>query len=123
MNKTYIPRQKYLERVKPFVGKEIIKVFTGQRRVGKSYVMLQIADILGQTGKKTDIIYIDKEKYEFDFIKNYHDLAKYITGKTKKHTKASLFIDEVQEIDGFEKVINEFGGVDIDDENDLIDYE
>ncbi|MDP3994616.1 MAG: ATP-binding protein [bacterium] len=108
MNKTYIPRPKYLETVKPFIGKEIIKVFTGQRRVGKSCIMAQIADIVGQTDKKANIIYIDKEKYEFDFIKNYHDLAKYIASETKKRTKTYLFIDEVQEIEGFEKAIRDF---------------
>lgn len=107
MIKTYIPRPKYIERVKPFIGKEIIKVFTGQRRVGKSCVMVQIADIIKQADKKASIIYIDKEKYEFDFIKNYHDLARYIASKTKKQTKTHLFIDEVQEIEGFEKAIRD----------------
>jgi hypothetical protein len=94
--------------VKPFIGKEIIKVFTGQRRVGKSYIMAQIADIIRQTDKKTNIIYIDKEQYEFDSLKNYHDLAKYIAGKTKKQVKTCLFIDEIQEIEGFEKAVRDF---------------
>lgn len=107
MNKIYIPRPKYLDRVKPFIGKEIIKVFTGQRRVGKSCIMTQIADTIKQADKKANIIYIDKEKYEFDFIKNYHDLAKYIAGKTKKQSKNYLFIDEVQEIENFEKAIRD----------------
>ena len=107
-NKTYIPRPKYLEMVRPFMGKEIIKVFTGQRRVGKSYIMAQIADTIRQTDKKANIIYIDKERYEFDALRNYHDLTKYITGKTKKQTKTCLFIDEIQEIEGFEKAIRDF---------------
>lgn len=107
MNKMYIPRPKYVDRIKPFVGKEIIKVFTGQRRVGKSCIMTQIADTIKQVDKKVNIIYIDKEKYEFDFIKNYHDLAKYIADKTKKQSKTYLFIDEVQEIENFEKAIRD----------------
>ncbi|MBI5358608.1 ATP-binding protein [Candidatus Amesbacteria bacterium] len=102
MNKTFVPRPKYFARVAPYVGKDVIKIFTGQRRVGKSYIMMQIADTL-----KQNIIYIDKEKYEYDFIKNYHDLAKYIASKTKNHTKSSLFIDEVQEIEGFEKILRD----------------
>ncbi|MBI4991395.1 ATP-binding protein [Candidatus Gottesmanbacteria bacterium] len=102
MKKIYIPRPKYIERIKPFVGKEIIKVFTGQRRVGKSCIMAQIADTI-----KQDIIYIDKEKYEFEPIKNYHDLTKYILDKTRG-AKTSIFIDEVQEIEGFEKAIRDF---------------
>lgn len=109
MSKTYIPRPKYIEMVKPFIGKEIIKVLTGQRRVGKSCVMIQIMDTIKQKDKKASIIYIDKEKYEFEFIKNYHDLTKYILGKTRKtKTKTYLFIDEIQEIEGFEKAIRDF---------------
>lgn len=103
MTKTYIPRPKYTEKVRPFIGKEIIKVFTGQRRVGKSYVMAQIADTI----EKAKIIYIDKEQYEFDFLKNYHDLIKYVASKAKA-TKNYLFIDEVQEIEGFEKAVRDF---------------
>ncbi|MDO8515355.1 MAG: ATP-binding protein [bacterium] len=102
MNKTYIPRPKYLEMVKPFMGKGIIKVFTGQRRVGKSCIMAQIADTI-----KHDVVYIDKEKYEFESIKNNIDLTKYVLNKTRGK-KTSLFIDEVQEIEGFEKSIRDF---------------
>lgn len=102
MIKTYISRPKYLDRVKPFIGKEIIKVFTGQRRVGKSCIMAQIADTI-----KQDVIYIDKEKYEFESIKNNIDLTKYVLNKTGGE-KTSLFIDEVQEIEGFEKSIRDF---------------
>lgn len=95
--------------VKPYIGKEIIKVFTGQRRVGKSCIMVQIVNTIKQADKKANIIYIDKEKYEFEFIKNYHDLTKYILDKTRKiKTKTYLFIDEIQEIEGFEKAIRDF---------------
>ena len=106
-NKTYIPRPKYLEMVRPFMGKEIIKVFTGQRRVGKSCIMAQIADTIKQADKKISIIYIDKEKYEFESIKNYHDLTKCILNKTGG-AKTCVFIDEVQEIEGFEKAVRDF---------------
>jgi len=106
-NKTYIPRPKYLEMVRPFMGKEIIKVFTGQRRVGKSCIMAQVADTIKQADKKISIIYIDKEKYEFESIKNYHDLTKYILNKTGG-AKTCVFIDEVQEIEGFEKAVRDF---------------
>ena len=71
MDKTYIPRPKYIEMVKPFINKGLIKVFTGQRRVGKSYIMNQVADAIRRLDKRANIVYVDKEKYEFDFIKNY----------------------------------------------------
>jgi len=89
------------------MGKEIIKVFTGQRRVGKSCIMAQVADTIKQADKKISIIYIDKEKYEFESIKNYHDLTKYILNKTGG-AKTCVFIDEVQEIEGFEKAVRDF---------------
>jgi len=105
MNKIYIPRKKYADQVKPFIDKQIIKVFTGQRRVGKSYLMLQIADLIRLAHPKANIVYIDKENYTFDHIKNYHDLTKYLESIPKKQSKTYLFIDEVQEIEGFEKAI------------------
>lgn len=108
MNKTFIARQKYLDQVKPFIDKQVIKVFTGQRRVGKSYLMLQIIDLIKQKNKKAHIIFIDKEDYTFDSIKNYHDLTNYLTQHIKKQTKNYLFIDEVQEIEEFEKSIRSF---------------
>ncbi len=108
MDKTYIPRPKYIEMVKPFINKGLIKVFTGQRRVGKSYIMIQVADAIRRLDKRANIVYIDKEKYEFDFIKNYHNLAKYVAGKNRKQTKTHLFIDEVQEVQGFERAIRDF---------------
>ena len=108
MNKTYIQRPQYLKLIKPFIGKDAIKVFTGQRRVGKSYLMIQTADSIRQMDKKADIMYIDKENYNFDFLRNYHDLVKHITAKTGKQRKTYLFIDEVQEIDEFEKAVRHF---------------
>ena len=60
MIKKYVIRENALKTIKPFIGKNIIKVITGQRRVGKSYILKQIKDKLGK--KKT--IYI---KYEHNF--------------------------------------------------------
>lgn len=105
MNKTFITREKYLNQVKPLIDKPIIKVFTGQRRVGKSYLMLQIVDFIKKEHKNANIIYIDKEDYTFDDIKTYHDLINHVDSLTKKSQKTYLFIDEVQEIEGFEKAI------------------
>ncbi len=116
MSKIYITREKYINEVKPFIKKQIIKVFTGQRRVGKSFLMLQIIDLIKKIdkqslplrGKKANIIYIDKENYAFDNIKDYHNLTKYIKEHAKKDAFNHLFIDEVQEIEGFEKTLRNF---------------
>lgn len=117
MIKKYIKRTYYLERIRPFMSKDIIKVIAGQRRVGKSYLLFQIMDELVRQGiKKNDILYINKELYEFDAIRDYHDLLHYIKQSTKGKKKTALFIDEIQGISQFEKALRDLqasGGYDI----------
>ncbi len=105
MDKTIIYRKQYLEKTKPFIDKELIKVFLGQRRVGKSYVMKMIADFILKDNKQANIIFIDKELYDYDFIKDYHQLIKYVEQKVSSTQKNYLFIDEIQEIELFEKAL------------------
>lgn len=100
-----LKRQKYLDKIAPFVGKPLIKALLGQRRVGKSFLLQSIADDL--LAKGTQIIYIDKESYEFDTIIDYQSLNEYIL-KTATAPKVALFIDEVQEIKQFEKSLRNF---------------
>lgn len=97
-------REYYLQKVRPFIDKQLIKVFTGQRRVGKSFLMMQIRDEILERKLDANIIYINLEKLEFSKIKNYTQLAEYIASQTKKAYNY-LFIDEIQEIEGFEKVL------------------
>ncbi|MEA2042152.1 MAG: ATP-binding protein [Bacteroidota bacterium] len=99
-----IERKKYINRIKPFFNKKLIKVLTGQRRVGKSMMLKLIAKEIRKISPNANFIFIDKEEYEFDALKNSDQLMAYI----KTHQKISmnyLFIDEVQEIEGFEKVL------------------
>ncbi len=107
MVKRYIKRGKYLDKVKPFIDKEIIKVLTGQRRAGKSYLLFQIMDEIKKSHPKAAFIYINKELYKFDQIRTYHDLLKYIKSKTSKAGKNYLFIDEIQDIQFFEKALRD----------------
>lgn len=94
-------RPLYLERVQPFIGKGLIKVFTGQRRVGKSYLLFQVMDWVSKEDKDADIIYINKEDLAFDFIKNAGDLHDYVLAKRVKGKMAHVFIDEIQDIENF----------------------
>ena len=105
MNKIYITREKYLQQVRPYMDKDIIKVFTGQRRVGKSYLMVQIMDMIAVLHPKATLIHIDKEDYAFDQIKTYQNLYEYINSIPKKTSKTYVFIDEIQEIEEFPKAI------------------
>jgi len=98
---TVYTRQKYLDKILPFVDKPLIKVLTGQRRVGKSYLLLQIIEYIKNHHSDYNIIHIDKESTEFDFIKYYTDLDFYVKSQSKG-TKNYVFIDEIQEIKDFQ---------------------
>jgi predicted AAA+ superfamily ATPase len=98
-------RQTYLERIEPFIGKGLIKVITGQRRVGKSYILFLLIEYIQNLDKDANIIYINKESLEFDNIKNAVDLNNYINSKLNKKSKNYIFIDEIQEITNFEKAL------------------
>lgn len=108
MIKQYIKRGHYLDRIRPFMQKPIIKVLVGQRRVGKSYLLFQLMDELSDRGvKKESIIYINKELHEFESIRDYRDLLRYVKQKATGQNTA-LFIDEVQGIAQFERALRDF---------------
>jgi len=96
-----------MNKVLPFVDKSLIKVITGQRRCGKSYLMLQIIDLLKERNvKEANIISINKENSEFSHINSYKELLKYVELESRSLTgKIYLFIDEVQEIKEFERAV------------------
>jgi predicted AAA+ superfamily ATPase len=102
--------------VKPYIDKDIIKVLIGQRRVGKSYMLFQIMDEIISLHENPNIIYINKELHDFEDIHNHNDLLDYIESKEEKKGKNYIFIDEVQDIEGFEKALRSIqakGGYDI----------
>jgi predicted AAA+ superfamily ATPase len=99
-----ITRQSYLKKSLNYLDKEIIKIFTGQRRVGKSYLLFQLMKYLIQNRSGSNIIFISKELPEFRFIKSGADLLHYLENNQKGNNNY-LFIDEVQEIDGFENAL------------------
>lgn len=105
--KRLIIRQNYLDKILKYLGKEMIIVLTGQRRVGKSYLLKQFYQ---EKIKEPDsnIIYIDKEKREFDFIRNYQNLNDYIESKFVKDKHNYILIDEVQDIAEFELSVRSY---------------
>ncbi len=98
-------REYYLNRVKPFIGKNIIKVFTGQRRVGKSYLLFQIIQYIQQLDSKAIFLYINKEDLAFADIKTAAHLNDYILARKAKKGKTYVFIDEIQDIIHFETAL------------------
>lgn len=106
--KKYIPREAYISKVIPYVNKELIKVFVGQRRVGKSYLMYQLLDYIKKKDSSCNIIYINKDLNEFDSIKTYQNLYDYVKSKEDANRVNYLFIDEIQNIEGFENALKSF---------------
>jgi predicted AAA+ superfamily ATPase len=98
-----IERPIYTKRIIPFINKQVIKVLTGQRRVGKSYVLFQLMDHIRQTDANANIVYINMELDEFIFIKSYTGLNTYLKDKFDKDKNNYFFIDEVQEVANFER--------------------
>ncbi len=110
-------RNLYLKKIAPFINKPVIKVITGMRRVGKSYlVKLIIEDLKGQDIGEDAILYINKESLDYDFIRDYNELNKYVKEKFKEtQGQKYLFIDEVQEIQAWERAVSSlFSEGDID---------
>lgn len=109
-----IPRERYIKKIRPFINKPIIKVLTGIRRCGKSAMLTLIADELTkQNIPKTNILHINLEEHQYAKITDAETLIAHITSLidiNRLHTteKYYLLIDEIQEINGWEKAINGF---------------
>lgn len=106
--RSYIPRNNYFEQFEPYIGSNLIKVLVGQRRVGKSYILFQLMDEIERRDSSVQILFINKEDYAFDSIKNYSDLIEYVHTQKQENHKTALFIDEIQDIDEFEKALRHF---------------
>lgn len=100
-----IARQQYIEHIQRFIGKGMIIALTGQRRVGKSYIIRQLVTEIEAGNPDANIIYINKEKTKYADIRNADDISRYLDGKLKDDAENYLLIDEVQDIDGFENVL------------------
>ncbi|MGB0880528.1 MAG: ATP-binding protein [Polaribacter sp.] len=97
-----LTREKYLKKVRPYIDKDIIKVLTGQRRVGKTTLLKQIMNFVKQEDTDANTIYITKEQNEFKHLKTAEDLFQYIQLQLSKNKANYVFIDEIQEIEEFE---------------------
>lgn len=85
--------------------KPIIKVLTGERRVGKSYLLYQLIQKIQSEEPEANIIYINKEDMEYDTIQDARGLHDYVTSKLVPEGINYIFIDEIQDITDFEKAL------------------
>lgn len=105
-----IIRELYLQKLRPYIDKPVIKVITGMRRVGKSYLARQIIRELKSKGiEDHQVLYINKELLDFDEIQDYQDLNKFVKEYYSdfKYSRY-LIIDEIQEIKDWEKAITSY---------------
>lgn len=100
-----IERDNYIEHIVRFLGTGMIIALTGQRRVGKSYLLRQLEEEIIRRDPSANIIFINKEKKKFDNIKTDTDLYQYIAEHLVEKAENYLLIDEVQDISGFENVL------------------
>lgn len=102
-----ILRQSYLDKIEHHLGKDTIIILTGQRRIGKSYILRLFKDKVSKEAG-ANVIFIDKEKHEYDEIKTYRDLNAYIDERRNKAMKNYILVDEIQDIEEFEKSVRSY---------------
>ena len=102
-----ISRKYYADKVDGWLGKEVVIVLTGQRRVGKSYIL---KDFMQRHEGEADanIIYIDKEKRSFRFIQNGEQLGNYIDEHFAANKHNYILVDEIQDIAEWERPVRSF---------------
>ncbi len=109
-------RDTYIERIRPFMHTNTVKVMIGHRRVGKSYILYQLINLIMEEEQDANIIYINKEDLEFEFIANYRDLYGYVKDRLSNDRRNYIFVDEIQEIDDFRLAIRSLA---LDENNDI----
>lgn len=97
-----IYREKYEKEIKKTIGKGNCIVLAGHRRAGKSIILEQLSNEFRKSG---NVIYIDMENPDFLTLKNVTDLNNYIKEKKSDSAHNYLLIDEVQEVEEFERIL------------------
>ncbi len=113
-----IKRDYYLNKLKSYKDKDIIKIITGIRRCGKSYLLFEIyyQYLLNVGIDENHIIKINLESKRNSFLRNSDELYAYVSERIIDNKKYYIFIDEIQMVDGFEDVVN---GIKMDFNSDV----
>jgi predicted AAA+ superfamily ATPase len=114
--KNYIAREIYKKRIDRYIGRELIKVLIGQRRVGKSYLLFQAMDSIRARFGSPNIIYVNLELNEFENLNSATTLYDFVKSKAQPGELNFVMIDEIQVVPGFEKALRSLlaeGGFDI----------
>ena len=102
-----VKRTEYLEKLKKIKDMQIIKVITGVRRCGKSTLLSQFRNFLIESGVfEEQIIFINFEDLKFEDLKDYKLLYQYINERLVPNKKNYIFIDEIQEVENFQRAVD-----------------
>ncbi len=102
-----IKRERYLAKIRPFYDSDLIKVLTGVRRCGKSVLLGQIEEELRTEGYNDDhIIKVNFEDLQFEKVRTAEKLNKYVLKHIKDKERYLIFLDEIQHVRSFEKVLS-----------------
>ena len=106
-----IIRSVYFEKIKPFIDTPVVKVVTGIRRCGKSVMLSQIRDFLVQQGiQENQILSLNFESFTDERVKSFESVTACVKkcAENSGNKKLYLFFDEIQELNGWEKLINSY---------------
>ncbi|MDY0277097.1 MAG: ATP-binding protein [Acholeplasma sp.] len=102
-----IKREQYLKILREARDKKYVKLLTGVRRSGKSTLLNLFMEELATSGvDKENIVYINFEMMQNDYLRHGENLHKFIDFHVSGNNKFYLFLDEVQEIENWAKVVN-----------------
>lgn len=113
---TIYSRDTYIERIRPFMRTNAVKVLIGHRRVGKSYILYQLINLIKSEERDANIIYINKEDLDFEFIQDHRSLYDYVKVRLIEDQRNYIFVDEIQDIENFHLAIRSLA---LDTNNDL----
>ncbi len=102
-------RSYYVDQIRPFIDKGLVKVFTGIRRCGKSHIMEMVRDMIVEKGvPASQIVEANFESKVLDFVKSVELSVEYVKSKAEAVGGKRLYLlfDEIQELDGWEKLVN-----------------
>lgn len=105
-----IMRERYMQQIRDFMDKPVVKVLTGMRRSGKSALLeLTQEELLSRGVSRQNIIFMNFESLRYESLKNYKALYEEITARVEQTDgRVYLLLDEIQEVTSWEQAVNSF---------------